>query len=135
MQGNNKHFVFDEPADLIAKFDELKGGDDLFIVYMTGGVDAASGKSWCPDCDVARPNISAHVIEKTELVVIKGNVNDRNTWVGTGTHPFKTHPVLKAGGVPSLLLVGNGGQVLMRAESENDFNNKDLLEVICTGED
>ena len=125
---------FDEPADLIAKYDELKSGSDFFIVYMTGGIDAASGKSWCPDCDAARPNINSHVLDKTALTVLKGNVNDRNTWVGVSTHPYKAHPVLKAGGVPSLLLIGNGGQVLMRAESDDDFKNEDMLAAICTGE-
>ena len=128
-------FEFDEPTELISKYDELKSGDDMFIIYMTGGPNPATGLSWCPDCVVAAPNIQNHVLGKTALKVLKGNVNDPKTWMGVATHPFKAHPVLKAGGVPSLLLIGNGGQVLMRADSLDDhFNNEDMLEAICKGE-
>jgi len=48
---------FTDPAELLAKFEEVKGGDDMLICYFTGGVNAETGTSWCPDCDVARPSI------------------------------------------------------------------------------
>ena len=99
---------FTDPAALLAKFEEVKGGDDMLICYFTGGVNADTGKSWCPDCDVARPAIAEHVLGQTELTVLKGVVEERNSWVGVADHPFKAHNELKAGGVPCLLLWGNG---------------------------
>ena len=75
----------------------------MFICYLTGGIDA-QGQSWCPDCDAAAPSITEHVLDKTEMVVLKGVVTERDAWVGVADHPFKVHPIIKAGGVPSLLL-------------------------------
>ena len=99
---------------------------------MTGGV-GADGVSWCPDCDAARPSIRSNILEKTQLKVLKGVVEERNTWVGVADHPFKKHPVIKAGGVPSVCLV-QGDIVMARAESEDDFENLALLEMISNGE-
>ena len=98
-------------------------------MYLTGGI-GANGKSWCPDCDAHRAAVSDHVINKTSLKVLKGVVEERNSWVGISTHPFKMHPVIKAGGVPSLAL-HEGGQSLMRAENDDEFGNKELLEQIA----
>ena len=69
----------------------------------------------------------------THLNVLKGVVDDKTTWCGVQTHPYKTHPVLKAGGVPSVVLVdGDSKQVLARAESAEDFANAELLALIAT---
>ena len=121
---------FKDTAELIAKFDELNATGDFFIVYLTGGIDEASGKSWCPDCDNNRPAINDGVITKTTLTVLKGVVDDRNEWVGVTTHPWRTHPIIKAGGVPSLCLVKEG-MVLMRAENDDEFANAELLSEIA----
>ena len=50
----------------------------------------------------------------------------RDSWVGVSTHPYKMHPIIKAGGVPSLLLC-QGDQVLMRADEEDHFKNEDFI--------
>ena len=61
MEGNLT--VFTEPKDLIAKYDELIANKDhKFIVYATGGIDAESGKNWCPDCENAAPNIEKYCL-------------------------------------------------------------------------
>uniref|UniRef100_A0A7S3CHV6 Thioredoxin domain-containing protein n=1 Tax=Strombidium rassoulzadegani TaxID=1082188 RepID=A0A7S3CHV6_9SPIT len=125
---------FTDPQALITKFDELKASPDFFICYFTGGVDEASGKSWCPDCDVARPGVQKTVIDQTKLQVLKGVVDDRNTWVGVADHPYKAHPVFRAGGVPCLLLL-KGEQVLVRIEDEKDFQNPELLEQLVNPQD
>ena len=67
------------------------------------------------------------------MPVLKGVGIDKTTWGGVATHPYKVHPVLKAGGVPSVMLVINN-QVMVRAESGDDFANEDLLNAIATGE-
>ena len=104
----------------------MKATNAMFVVYMTGGVDAASGKSWCPDCDDARPMIQKALLEKCKLPIIKGTVMERDSWVGVADHPYKAHPVLKAGGVPSLMLC-QGQQVLMRADDEEHFKNEEFI--------
>ena len=48
---------FTSTDEFIAKWDELTKAGDFFVVYMTGGI-GEDGKSWCPDCDAARPNIT-----------------------------------------------------------------------------
>ena len=128
-----KFWEFDKPNEFTAKFDELKAIDDLFIAYLTSPANETTGESWCPDSDAVRQDIIDHVLEKTSLVVIKGNVNEKTAWTGVGTHPFKTHSLIQARELPLLLLVGNGGQVLLRAQSKEDFNSN-LLSSICEGE-
>ena len=129
-----KFWEFDKPNDFISKFDEIKAGDDLFIVYITAGVGEDFSESWCPDSNAAMVNVKDHVLDKTSLVVMKGNIMEKSQWVGVGLHPFKTHPVIQAAGTPTLLLVGNRGQVLLRADTRENFNNRDLLSSICEGE-
>ena len=124
---------FTEPADLIAKYDELKTAHCFFIMYLTGGEDPNTGVNWCPDCVAAKPAITEKILGVTQLPVLKGVVIDKTTWCGVATHPYKVHPVLKAGGVPSVMLVINN-QVMVRAESGDDFANEDLLNAIATGE-
>jgi len=52
------------PEEFNAKLDELSSQQDFVIVYITGGVDPTTGKSWCPDCVVHKPKIEAKVIAK-----------------------------------------------------------------------
>ena len=120
---------YKDTEKLIAAFDAKCKEGGMFIVYLTGGVSEETGKSWCPDCDVARPNVASLVLEKTTLTVLKGVVDDRDSWVGVATHPYKQHPIIAAGGVPSLLLIEDG-EVRVRAESEEDFENEDLMVLV-----
>ena len=125
---------FKDPAALIEKYDAMCESGGFFIVYMTGG--EFEGVNWCPDCVNAKPAIDEHILGKTQMTVLKGVVDDKTTWCGVQTHPYKTHPVLKAGGVPSVVLVdGDSKQVRVRAESPDDFSNEDLLAMIATPEE
>ena len=125
-------FQFTETADFLKKFDELNAAGEFFICYMTGG-ENAEGVNWCPDCVNAKPAITSKVLEVTKLPVIKGVVIDPSTWCGVSTHPYKTHAIIKAGGVPSVVLV-QSNQVLMRAENPDDFANEELLGSIACPE-
>ena len=122
-----------DTAKFLTKFDEVNATGEFFIVYLTGGIKEASGKSWCPDCDFAQPAIDENILSKTSLRVLKGVVENSKEWVGVPTHPYKKHPIIKAGGVPSVVLVKEG-QALLRAESRNDFRNSDLLRGIACPE-
>lgn len=92
----------------------------MFIVYLTAGIDHHSGKSWCPDCDKAQPIIQSALIDKSKLPIIKGIVMDGDSWVGKTDHPYKTHSILKACGVPSIMLC-QGEEVLRRADTRKHF--------------
>jgi thiol-disulfide isomerase/thioredoxin len=45
---------FDETVEKYVKNPQFKA----VLVYITGAVDASTGKSWCPDCVVAEPMIN-----------------------------------------------------------------------------
>ena len=38
----------------------------------------------------------------------KGNVLEKSSWVGKNTHPYKQHKVIRANGVPTVLLIKKG---------------------------
>ena len=94
---------FTQPEKLLEKYEELREADSMFILYFTGSI-GENGKSWCPDCDTHRAIIEENVINLTPCIILKGLVEDRNEWVGVSTHPFKIHPIIKAKGVPTVLL-------------------------------
>ena len=121
---------FTEHEAFFEEFEKRKEGP--VIIYLTGG-ENEQGVNWCPDCVAAKPAITEKILGVTQLPVLKGVVVDKTTWCGVATHPYKVHPVLKAGGVPSVMLVLNN-QVMVRAESGDDFANEDLLNAIASGE-
>ena len=59
---------------------------------------------------------------------------ERSTWVGRSDHPYKASPFLKVKGVPTILVISHGDTIVMRAETDDDFQNKSLLEMIAKGE-
>jgi len=50
----------------------------------------------------------------------------RAEWSGKSDHPYKQSQFLRVRGVPTVLLIGHG-QVLARAEKDEDFDNQELL--------
>ena len=108
-------------------FDVIVKEGCKFIVYLTGSVDEcdfATGicHSWCPDCDTARPFTTKLLEKNTTRTVLKGVVMTRDEWVGNASHPYKKHPVIKAGGVPSLILF-EGRNELHRVDDLDNFKN------------
>jgi hypothetical protein len=65
--------------------------------------------------------------------LLKCWVPTRDEWVGKADHPYKANPVLKVRGVPSVLLLREG-EVVARAETDADFENVDLLQMIAKPE-
>jgi len=102
---------------------------EFVIVYITGTTDPATGKNWCPDCERAKPNIDNVLLANTTGKVIKCIVK-RAEWSGRSDHPYKQSALLKAKGVPTVLLL-HGGDVAMRAERDEDFDNHELLMAIA----
>ena len=103
------------------------------ICIFTGVTDPATGKNWCPDCEVAKPNIKQYVLDQTAGKVIMCIV-ERATWVGRSDHPYKASSFLKVRGVPTILVISHGDTILMRAEKDEDFQDKDLLTMIAQGQ-
>ena len=92
------------------------------ICIFTGVTDPVTGKNWCPDCEVAKPNIKKHILEQTSKKIIMCIV-DRESWKGTPLHPYKASSFLKVRGVPTILVIANGDTIVMRAENDEDFQN------------
>jgi hypothetical protein len=86
---------------------------ETVIAIITGANDPATGKSWCPDCVRAKPNLEQHVIANAKGKIIMAIVK-REEWSGRSDHPYKQSALLKAKGVPTMLLFA-GGEVVMRA--------------------
>ena len=120
-----------DPTHFDETLAQLRGQQDFVVVYITGGEDA-SGKNWCGDCTRAKPNITNYVLNQTEGKVLKAVVVDKTTW--GPSHPYKKHSVVKARSVPTLLLFNADGEVLMRAENDEDFDNIELLTAIAKHE-
>lgn len=47
-----------------AEYDKLKAASKAFICVFKGGIDPATGQSWCPDCVAAEGSIKKVVHEK-----------------------------------------------------------------------
>jgi hypothetical protein len=118
-------------ADFEAAYEKVKG-DDFFITVFTGG-ENAEGVNWCPDCVTAKPKINDIIVKNTDCKILWCTVPTRNEWVGVADHPYKIHPDLKCSGVPNVFLFADG-QVVMKAESEADFQNDELLMAIAKHE-
>ena len=129
----SKTEVFDKVETLVEAFDKASGAGEMFIVYLTGAINQEGGKSWCPDCDEARPFINKHLEKHTKRLILKGEVQTRDEWVGVSTHPFKVHPLIKAGGVPSMILF-DGKNPLHRVEDLDGFKNDELMNMFWDGE-
>ena len=52
----SKVLSFHDPAELIAKFMEIKDSGRVITIF-SGEKNEATGKNWCPDCDDAKPFI------------------------------------------------------------------------------
>ena len=102
------------------------------ILYFTGGEDG-DGKSWCGDCVVHKQAIYDNVLSQAEGKILRCWVPTRAEWSGRADHPYKANPMLKVRGVPSLLLMREN-EVIARAETDDDFKNIELLQMIAKPE-
>jgi uncharacterized OB-fold protein len=109
-----------DPTQFDETLAQISSEQENVIVIITGVTDPATGKNWCPDCEVAKPNIKEWVLNQTAGKVIMCIV-DRASWKGSPLHPYKASSFLKAKGVPTVLLIAGGDNIVMRAENDEDF--------------
>lgn len=95
-----------------AEFDEALeahvGKGSLVTALFTGAVDAATGKSWCPDCVDAAPVVDAAIAkaaEDKELVFIYAPLV-RAEYSGQPGHWARVHPAIKLQRIPTLFRWG-----------------------------
>ena len=115
-----------DPTQFQEILDKVTQEQEYTIAIFTGIVDPATGKNWCPDCEVAKPNIKKHVIDRFPGKILYCVV-DRASGKGTPLHPYKASPFLKCKGVPTILGILGGLDVVIRAENDEDFQNIELL--------
>ena len=119
-----------DPSLFQENLDKLTEEQEYTIAIITGVLDPATGKNWCPDCELAKPNIKKYIIDKFEGKILFCEV-DRASWKGSPLHPYKASPFLKAKGVPTVLGILGGLDIVMRAEADEDFQNIELLSAIA----
>ena len=117
------------PSDFKPVFDALKQSQPFIVAIFTGEINESTGESWCSDCVRAKPNIEKHVLANIHGDKVLYCVIDREEWRGVATHPYRVHSKLKVKGVPTVLLIAEG-EVMARAEKDEDFDNVELLEMI-----
>ena len=44
----------------------------------------------------------------------------RDEWKGNAGHPYRNHPLIKASGVPTIVLI-HDGHIVMKADKDEDF--------------
>ena len=109
-----------DPSHFHEALAKLSEEQEYVIAIFTGILDPATGKNWCPDCEVAKPNIQKHVINEAQGKILYCVV-DRNSWKGTPLHPYKADPKLKVKGVPTILGILGGEDIIVRVENDEDF--------------
>ncbi len=120
-----------DPEQFDVTLQQVQKEQEFVIVYVTGGDDPATGKSWCGDCVRAKPNIEQYVLQNTTGKLLYCIVEKRESW--KPGHFYKVHPVLKVKGVPTIVLLKDG-EVVARAENDDDFFNLELLNMIAKHE-
>ncbi|KAI1717128.1 thioredoxin domain-containing protein 17 [Ditylenchus destructor] len=107
--------------------DKLKSIDKTsgkVFVFFVGSKKLETGKSWCPDCVVADPNVEHAVSEVSNdisdpMTFITCNVGPMDYWKNPENH-FKKDPNLKLSVVPTLVLYQSPGSRLVKDE---EFGN------------
>ncbi|XP_033101074.1 thioredoxin domain-containing protein 17-like [Anneissia japonica] len=96
---------------LLAMIDECKLSQDVYVLFC-GGVDAATGHSWCPDCVKAEPVIEEGLKKTPEnSIFIFCSVGGRDYWKDLN-NDFRKNPQFKLTAVPTLLKLGTSKRLV-----------------------
>ena len=60
-----------DTKDFQSTLETVSKDQEFVVVYITGTVDPATGKNWCPDCERAKPNIDSILLANTTGKVLK----------------------------------------------------------------
>ncbi|KAK0420900.1 hypothetical protein QR680_014954 [Steinernema hermaphroditum] len=116
-------------------YDELKktlGGlakDRRAFVLFTGGKDAATGKSWCPDCVTAEPHVEKAIeseLSNGDSCFITCYVGDMPYWKDK-ENPFRTDEKFKINCIPTMIEWGVKGKRLIDEQLCNVHLLKDFF--------
>ncbi|XP_071946362.1 thioredoxin domain-containing protein 17-like [Antedon mediterranea] len=109
---------------LLSTLDEYKSSQDVYVLFC-GGIDPATGKSWCPDCVTAEPIVEEGLKKAAECsIFIHCNVGDRSYWKDPNNE-FRKHPEFKLTAVPTLLKHGTPNRLV-----EDECAKKELVEML-----
>ena len=101
--------------------------DRIFLLFCGNIVD---GKSWCPDCVVAKPVIEANVKYLTkDDTLITVYVGERAEWKNKD-NVFRTDDRFKVTGVPTLLQFGTVQRLV-----EPQCANNNLVQMMFEGDE
>ncbi|KPA75294.1 hypothetical protein ABB37_08595 [Leptomonas pyrrhocoris] len=100
------------------------------MLFLVGATDPTTGASWCPDCIPAKAQVAAKFAElqaklgETHAFFVQLPV-ERPGYLGNPAYPYRTHPLLKLAGVPTLIVL----TPTKDAKEKGDVQWVDLLEV------
>jgi len=117
-----------DPAQFDATLAKYTSGsrDKPLLLLFTGSRDA-SGKSWCPDCNVADPIIHKF-LDPVPSTMLRCFVNRGPE----ARAPYRNHPKVKLGPVPTLIHWGAQGpkEKLLEGECADESLMTDFVEAI-----
>jgi thiol-disulfide isomerase/thioredoxin len=102
-----------------------------FLAYFYGGADKQTGKSWCSDCDISKPNVEEAVKQlanKEDLLFVKLPIDDQMAWKDPN-FLYRTHTMIKISKVPSLVFFNEGTEFGRLVEDEL-FDKENVIEFV-----
>jgi thiol-disulfide isomerase/thioredoxin len=118
-------------ADFDKVFNPLIEGKKTFYAYFYGDYDA-DGKSWCGDCNTAKPNVieAEKFLEGQSDVIFYRFPIEQTSWKDKSFY-YRIHPKLKLTNVPTLIFFKKGAEFARLVEGQlNDSENvNDLIKL------
>jgi thiol-disulfide isomerase/thioredoxin len=103
-------------ADFAEEFGNLIKDKQSFFAYFHGAYDNETNKSWCSDCDVAKPIID-EILPSSKVPVIKLPIVDVKEWKKPD-YEYRINPKVKLSKVPTLIYYDNGVEFGRLTEGE-----------------
>jgi hypothetical protein len=102
--------------DFAEEFDKLIKDKQSFLAYFHGAHDEETHKSWCSDCDIAKPVID-EVLHSSSIQVLKLPILDHKEWKRPD-YEYRVNPKIKLTKVPTLIYYNNGVEFGRLTEGE-----------------
>lgn len=109
--------IVEAPSDFEAKFAEVRDQETVIAIFK-GSNDPATGVSWCDDCELAEPFITAALKKVTDRPVLVCEVGQREDWRGRPEHLYRNLPSTRLQGVPTVIRYLYGSEVARLVEGQ-----------------
>jgi thiol-disulfide isomerase/thioredoxin len=115
--------------DFKSEFTKLIENKESFLAYFHGAYNTDGGKSWCSDCDIAKPIIDK-ILPEAKVSVYKFPIQESKEWKRQD-YEYRINPKVKLSKVPTLIYYEKGiefgrltEEELFNADTVNEFINQ-----------